>query len=151
MNIFRLTRRRIITFGGIAVACMASAVEVEKRDGDFEKLPRVARPGSQGGAGILHYATTAAETAAGVIPVDHAHPPGNVKRYGAKGDGLNDDTAAFNLAFTFGNYFAFDWFYPNPPLDHLKMAAQVVYFPAGDYIYNVLNGVGFGPRSGLSP
>lgn len=39
-----------------------------------------------------------AERAAGVVPVDEAHPPLNVLRYGAKGNGLTDDRAAIKLA-----------------------------------------------------
>lgn len=37
---------------------------------------------------------TAAEVAAGVTPTDYAYVPGNVKRYGAVGDGVADDTTA---------------------------------------------------------
>lgn len=41
---------------------------------------------------------TAAESAAGVTPVDLAWPPGHVWRYGAVGDGATDDLLAFNKA-----------------------------------------------------
>lgn len=37
---------------------------------------------------------TEAELAAGVVPATLAHPPGNVLRYGGKGDGSADDTHA---------------------------------------------------------
>ena len=37
------------------------------------------------------FKTTAAETAADVTPSDKTYPPGNVLRYGAKGDGTTDD------------------------------------------------------------
>jgi pectate lyase-like protein len=41
---------------------------------------------------------TAAERAAGVVPVNEAHPPLNVLRYGAVGNGLTDDRAAIKAA-----------------------------------------------------
>lgn len=48
-------------------------------------------------------AQTDAEIAAEVTPVNYAYPPGNVKRYGAMGDGVTDDTAAFQSANAVGN------------------------------------------------
>lgn len=45
------------------------------------------------------YQQTAAEAAAGVMPTNVAQPPGNVLRYGAKGDGSSDDTQAIANAF----------------------------------------------------
>lgn len=42
---------------------------------------------------------TAAERALGVTPVNPAYPPLNVKRYGAKGDGVTDDWHPINTAF----------------------------------------------------
>jgi hypothetical protein len=41
---------------------------------------------------------TAAERAAGVVPVNEAHPPLDVRRYGAVGNGLTDDRAAIKAA-----------------------------------------------------
>lgn len=41
---------------------------------------------------------TPAERAAGVVPVNEAHPPLNVLRYGAAGNGLTDDRAAIKAA-----------------------------------------------------
>lgn len=41
---------------------------------------------------------TPAEVAAGVTPINTAYDPYNVRRYGAKGDGVTDDTAAINAA-----------------------------------------------------
>src|SRR5690606_75555 len=40
------------------------------------------------------YSRTAAEISAGVTPVDYRYPEGDVRRYGAVGDGLTDDTEA---------------------------------------------------------
>lgn len=40
------------------------------------------------------YTRTAAEIAAGVTPTDTSYPAGDVRRYGAVGDGVTDDTAA---------------------------------------------------------
>ncbi len=40
------------------------------------------------------YAQTAAESAAGVTPTLYQYPPGDVRRYGAAGDGVTNDAAA---------------------------------------------------------
>jgi hypothetical protein len=45
--------------------------------------------------GKLLYPVTFEETAAGVTPSDDAWPPLDVRRYGAVGDGVTDDRAAF--------------------------------------------------------
>jgi hypothetical protein len=44
------------------------------------------------------YKRTAAEIAAGVTPTDTSYPAGDVRRYGAVGDGVADDTAAITAA-----------------------------------------------------
>ncbi len=44
------------------------------------------------------YPITQEEIDAGVTPADYAHEPGNVRRYGAVGDGVTDDTAAIQAA-----------------------------------------------------
>ncbi len=44
------------------------------------------------------YARTSAEIAAGVTPVDYAYPPGDVRRYGALGDGSANDAPAIQNA-----------------------------------------------------
>jgi lysophospholipase L1-like esterase len=45
---------------------------------------------------------TAAEIAAGVTPTNYAYAPYDVRRYGAKGDGSTNDTAAFTTAGSLG-------------------------------------------------
>jgi hypothetical protein len=42
----------------------------------------------------LYYKRTAAEVTAGVTPTNFVYPTGDVRRYGATGDGTTDDTAA---------------------------------------------------------
>lgn len=49
-----------------------------------------------GNAGF--YARTAAEIAASVTPTDYFYPPGDVRRYGAVGNGSADDTTAITNA-----------------------------------------------------
>lgn len=44
------------------------------------------------------YSRTAAEISAGVTPVDYRYPEGNVRRYGAVGNGVADDTQAIQAA-----------------------------------------------------
>lgn len=41
---------------------------------------------------------TAAEITAGVTPTNYSYPPGDVRRYGATGDGVTDDLTAINDA-----------------------------------------------------
>jgi hypothetical protein len=43
---------------------------------------------------------TPAEVTAGVTPVNYAYAPGDVRRYGAKGDGTSDDSAPIQTAVT---------------------------------------------------
>lgn len=59
------------------------------------------------------YAQTTAETSAAVTPTDYSYEPGNVKRYGAVGDGLTDDTDDIANAF---------------------LANTSVFFPEGNYL-----------------
>src|ERR1700731_4597772 len=46
------------------------------------------------------YPQTSSELAVGVTPGNYTYPTGNVRRYGAVGDGVADDTAAFSQALT---------------------------------------------------
>lgn len=46
------------------------------------------------------YPRTTAEITAGVTPTYYGYPPGDVRRYGATGDGTTDDTVAVQKAFT---------------------------------------------------
>ena len=48
--------------------------------------------------GAILYPRTAAEVAAGVTPTSYSYPAGDVRRYGAVGDGVTDDTTAFYSA-----------------------------------------------------
>lgn len=48
------------------------------------------------------YARTASEIAAGVTPTNYAYLPGDVRRYGAVGDGSTDDFAAIQAALNSG-------------------------------------------------
>jgi parallel beta-helix repeat protein len=69
-------------------------------------------------SGVLPtYPRTDAE--ASVTLTDYSYPPGNVRRYGAVGDGVTDDTAAINAA-----------------LLQAASASSSVYFPSGHYAVN---------------
>ena len=59
------------------------------------------------------YPRTAAELSASVTPVNTSFPPGNVRRYGAKGDARTDDRPAIQAAIDSG--------------------AGVIFFPSGTY------------------
>jgi len=52
------------------------------------------------GIGQTLYPQTAAEIAAGVTPTNYVYPPYDLRRYGVKGDGVTDDTAALNAVGT---------------------------------------------------
>lgn len=64
------------------------------------------------------YPQTSAEIAQSVTPANTAYPPGNVRRYGALGDGTANDTQAILDANKVAN-----------------VAASTVYFPSGTYLY----------------
>lgn len=48
--------------------------------------------------GLVLYPQSAQEQSSGVIPANYQYPPGDVRRYGATGNGTNDDSAAFASA-----------------------------------------------------
>mgnify|MGYP003324877636 CR=1 FL=1 len=50
------------------------------------------------GSAPPYYARTASEIAASVTPTNYSYPAGDVRRYGAVGNGVADDTAAFVAA-----------------------------------------------------
>ena len=55
---------------------------------------------SAAGIGAIFYPKTPAEISAGVTIVSFQYPVGDVRRYGALGNGLTDDSAAFSAAFS---------------------------------------------------
>lgn len=57
---------------------------------------------SQSIIGRLLYPRTSAEIAAGVTPTNYFYQPGDVRRYGVLGDGMTNDTVAFQRALTVG-------------------------------------------------
>jgi len=67
-------------------------------------------------AGYL-WPQTAAEVSAAVTPSDYAYPEGNVKRYGATGDGVTNDTTAIQTA--------------------LSLNGVSIFFPHGTYVLTV--------------
>lgn len=50
----------------------------------------------------VYIARTAAEISAGITPTSYSYEPGDVRRYGAVGDGVTDDTAAISAAASTG-------------------------------------------------
>jgi hypothetical protein len=66
------------------------------------------------------YARTAVEIAVGVTPVDYSYPRGDVRRYGAVGNGTTSDRAAFQAA-----------------IDVMKKEGGVVLVPAPSVSYYI--------------
>lgn len=69
---------------------------------------------------------TQAEISSGVTPVDYAYPEGNVRRYGAKGDGVTDDTTAIRSCLAVQHRF--------PTFPDFSAGPGKVYFPPGEYV-----------------
>lgn len=61
-----------------------------------------------GNIGLALYPRTSAEVSAGVTPTDYSYPPGDVRRYGAVGDGATNDTAAINAALSVNQHVYFN-------------------------------------------
>lgn len=82
------------------------------------------------------YPQSPAEEAAGVIPINPTYPPGNVKRYGAAGDGKTDDTASIQAAIDVLN----NWQTYSPALGNKLRSGPdfaqggEVYLPGGRYM-----------------
>lgn len=75
----------------------------------------VQNPLSQENVGGVLFPRTSAETAAAVTPTYYYYPPGDVRRYGAAGDGVTNDATAIQDAVD---------------------SNQIVYLPAGTYKIN---------------
>ena len=75
------------------------------------------------------YPRTAAEIAAGVTPTNYGYAPGNVLRYGAIGDGVADDTAAFQSALSAAE-----------SATRTSGATGIVYLPAPKVRYTLASG-----------
>jgi hypothetical protein len=90
---------------------------------------------------------TSAEISAGVTPVNYAYPPGDVRRYGATGDGVTDDTFAIQQASdalpTWGGilYFEFGTAYKIGRIDIISKNATV-YADGAKFLLDG-NGAGF--------
>lgn len=67
----------------------------------------VTNPLSRENVGAVLYPQTSAETTAGVTPTNYYYPPGEVKRYGATGDGATDDSVAIQAAYDSNNLVMF--------------------------------------------
>lgn len=57
---------------------------------------------TQSAIGAVLYPQTAVELSAGITPTNYAYPFGNVLRYGAKNDGVTDNTVAMTVAHSMG-------------------------------------------------
>jgi hypothetical protein len=112
---------------------------------------------SQSLLGEYLYPRTAAEIAAGITPTDYAYPEGNVKRYGAVGDGVTDDSDAIQRAidvlgsvvFPDGNYLcnnitqdeSLQRFYAQGEVRLIKNANGALFTSSGDNVE--VNGIAF--------
>lgn len=73
---------------------------------------RISEPDSELFATLRPWALTDAEVAAGVTPVNYAYAPGDVKRYGATGDGVTNDAPAFQQAIDVARHIGCDVIVP---------------------------------------
>lgn len=72
---------------------------------DYKAICKTSATGSQvwsedniPATSTFRHPRTSAEIAAGVTPTDYSYEPGDVRRYGATGDGTTDDTTAIQAA-----------------------------------------------------
>ncbi len=77
MTLFDQERRQLVTLVAGLPALKAAPADADINSGGAPPYPRAI-----------------AEVAAGVVPLVYSYPPGNVLRYGARGDGTTDDTVA---------------------------------------------------------
>lgn len=66
--------------------------------GQAASIAGVTNPLTQDSVAAVLNPTSSAETAAGVTPTNYEYPVGDVRRYGATGDGITDDTTALQDA-----------------------------------------------------
>jgi hypothetical protein len=90
-----MERRNLLS--RLALAPLLGGVSQDAGASDAEEPTRAAP--TQAAIGAALYPQTSAERVRGVTPVSHQYPEMNVMRYGARGDGLTDDAAAFQNAF----------------------------------------------------
>ena len=85
---------------------------------------------------LLYPQVTASEVAASVTPTNYAYPPNHVRRYGAVGDGLTDDTAAFNTAAAVAVYSGEVYIDPaSPKYYRLNSTWTLVGLPPGTIVH----------------
>lgn len=78
---------------------------------------------TQAQIGPILYPRTAAEIAASITPTNYIWPPGDVRRYGAVGDGVTDNRLAIQSA-----------------INVMQQGGGFVYIPAGSYLIRSIAG-----------
>lgn len=91
------------------------------------------------------YPRTDEEKTASVTPTNYRYPAGDVRRYGALGDGSTDDRLAFVAAFASSAIV----YIPNPPTQYI-ISAQIIVNKSNLYVYGDFHG-GSGNGSGWLP
>ncbi len=103
MASFNVTRRQLVgLFGGLPALAPKQSLadagaQLDDQSGNRANDMDRSVPGTPTNGAPLH-SRSAAEIAAGITPLNFTHPPGNVLRYGAAGDGSTDDTTAVTNA-----------------------------------------------------
>lgn len=81
-----------------------AATKAAARTALTSDLPlEIVNGGTGNRTGRTTYAITSEESLAGITPTDYSYPPGDVRRYGAVGDGITDDTLALQAALDSGS------------------------------------------------